>query len=121
MTQLKLLEAEKDWKKFEELMSDSTQPFERKIRTICFETGVKTLGDWHNNFIPESKENFLSRRSSIATFAVVKDGEWFEKGEMGWFATVSNKKQQGEWNAEYISLVESLSEDTLISLYDCHI
>lgn len=55
------------------------------------------------------------------TFAVVKDGKWYERGEMGWWALVSNEKSEEDWDREFKALLESVPDDTLLSLYDCHI
>jgi hypothetical protein len=59
--------------------------------------------------------------SSIVTFAVLKDGVWYEKGSMGWWGIVSDGKDSTEWNSEVAKMLEDLSDDTLISIYDCHI
>lgn len=59
--------------------------------------------------------------SALSTFAVVKDGKWYERGEMGWWGVVSNKKEDDEWESEFSKLVNELPGDTLISIYDCHI
>jgi hypothetical protein len=40
---------------------------------------------------------------------------------MGWWGMVSGEKEQSNWNAEVADLLVDLPEDTLISLYDCHI
>lgn len=68
-----------------------------------------------------SEEEYVerARQSAISTFAVVKDGKWYEKGEMGWWATVSNEKSN--WNEEFSSFFKDLPEDTMLSVYDCHI
>ena len=69
------------------------------------------------------REQFLqaARDRAIATFAVVKDGKWFERGEMGWFACVSNEKDEVTWNREFSALVDGLPDDTLLTIVDCHI
>jgi hypothetical protein len=85
-----------------------------------FEFGIENIGT-PDDFIPESRESYVERCSSVATFAILKDGVWYEKGNMGWWAKVHDEKEQGKWNSEFISLVQSLSDYTLISLYDCHI
>lgn len=54
-------------------------------------------------------------------FAVLKDGVWNAKGEMGWFGVVSNAKDEDIWEAEVRSLLADLPGDTMLSLYDCHI
>jgi len=70
-----------------------------------------------------SKEEYVqkAREDAISTFAVIKDGKWYEKGVMGWWACVSNEKEQPDWNKEFNSLIDNLPDDTLLSIYDCHI
>ncbi len=55
------------------------------------------------------------------TFAVLKDGTWHEQGIMGWWAIVIDGKSDEEWGREFSKLIDSLSDDTRLSLYDCHI
>ena len=50
-----------------------------------------------------------------------KDGVWYEKGEMGWFGMVSDEKEQSDWNIQVAGMIELLDDETLISIYDCHI
>lgn len=59
--------------------------------------------------------------SAISTFAVLKDGVWYEKGEMGWFGMVSDEKDPVDWNTQVAGMLELIDGDTLISIYDCHI
>lgn len=54
-------------------------------------------------------------------FAVVKDGEWYERGEMGWWAIVSNEKEKDLWETEVETLLKDLPGDTLLTIMDCHI
>jgi hypothetical protein len=70
-----------------------------------------------------SKEEFVQNAfdNAISTFAVIKDGKWYEKGDMGWFGIVIDEKEQTAWNGEFKALIDDLSEDTLLSVYDCHI
>ena len=45
-------------------------------------------------------------------FCFVNDnGEWIEKGQMGWWAMVANEKKQADWNEEFKSYVQSLLAD----------
>lgn len=70
-----------------------------------------------------SKEEYIqnAKNQSISPFAVLKDGKWFEKGDMGWWGIVSNEKQQNSWHYEVATMLVSLPDDTLLSAYDCHI
>lgn len=82
------------------------------------------FGFWFNlKDYQVSKEEYVesARNSALSTFAVIKDGKWYEKGKMGWWACVSNEKDQKDWNKEFTALVSDLPEDTLLSIYDCHI
>jgi hypothetical protein len=70
-----------------------------------------------------SREEYLKRArdEAFSTFAVLKDGKWYERGEMGWWACVSNEKSKEEWAQQFSQLVEGLPEDTLLTVVDCHI
>lgn len=57
----------------------------------------------------------------IKIFAIVKEGEWYERGKMGWWACVSNEKDKDVWEEECKKLIEGLSDDTLLTVLDCHI
>jgi hypothetical protein len=59
--------------------------------------------------------------SAFATFAVIKDGKWYERGSMGWWGAVSDEKELDDWNKQVRNLIQEVSDDTLISIYDCHI
>ena len=59
--------------------------------------------------------------AAFSTFAVIKDGVWYQKGDMGWWGMASNTKEQSDWNQEISNLLVDLPDDTLISIYDCHI
>ncbi|MCR5658944.1 MAG: hypothetical protein K6G25_06420 [Bacteroidales bacterium] len=63
----------------------------------------------------------ISNLDELLTFAVVKNGEWFERGEMGWWAAVSNEKDKDVWESEVRELLKDLSDDTLLTVMDCHI
>jgi hypothetical protein len=62
-----------------------------------------------------------AKNNSFVTFALVKDSKWYERGEMGWLGCVSKEMNKKEWNNKFCSLLLDLPDETLISLYDCHI
>lgn len=68
-----------------------------------------------------TKEQYIAKGEEFSVFAVLKDGQWYEKGEMGWFAIVSNEKEETAWKSELKSLIEGLSPDTRLTIVDCHI
>lgn len=57
----------------------------------------------------------------FGTFAVLKDGKWYERGEMGWWAIVSNEKPEEQWDQEFKKLIKDLNPETRITVVDCHI
>lgn len=69
------------------------------------------------------KEKYIEQKvkSCITTFAVLKDGQWYERGTMGWWGIVSDEKDKNEWSSQCTKLIDELPDDTLLSLYDCHI
>lgn len=54
-------------------------------------------------------------------FALVMNGKWYEKGEMGWFGMSHGDKDQDVWNREFHKLMDQLPNDTILTLVDCHI
>lgn len=69
--------------------------------------------------IDQAKKGYIANFDDLVTFALLKDGKWFERGEMGWWGVVSD--ENNEWDNELKKLVKGLPEETLISIYDCHI
>jgi hypothetical protein len=58
---------------------------------------------------------------AIVPFALVKDGKWHARGKMGWWACVSDEKDEDAWVAEASRALTDLPPDTLITVIDCHI
>jgi len=84
-------------------------------------TGRGSLVMQNEAGIDQAKKGDILNFNELITFALIKDGQWFEKGEMGWWGVVSNKKDQEAWNNELLKLIKELPDETLISIYDCHI
>ena len=70
-----------------------------------------------------SQEEYVQRArdNALGTFAVVKDGKWYERGEMGWWACVSNEKDGNKWQEEFNKLLDEADNNTLLTVVDCHI
>ena len=54
-------------------------------------------------------------------FCFVVDGEWIEKGQMGYWAMTSNEMSNEEWSDKMITILEKLPEDSECYLVDFHI
>lgn len=61
------------------------------------------------------------RNGALATFAILKDGQWGERGSMGWWGMVSNEEDHAEWDRKFNEMFDALPDDTMISIVDCHI
>jgi hypothetical protein len=70
-----------------------------------------------------TREEYVQRfrDSALSTFAVVKDGVWYSRGDMGWWGAVSNEQERTEWNQKVSELIDSLPDNTLLTAVDCHI
>ncbi|UGY15215.1 zinc finger-like domain-containing protein [Bradyrhizobium septentrionale] len=62
-----------------------------------------------------------ARNNALRTFAVVKDGQWYERGEMGWFGCVADEKDSEQWSREFAALLDGLPPETWLAVVDCHI
>lgn len=56
-----------------------------------------------------------------ATFAVLHDGEWYEKGDMGWWGMVSGEKSSEDWQAQFDKIISSLDSEDEVTVVDVHI
>lgn len=71
--------------------------------------------------IDQAKKGDITNLNDLKTFAIVKGGKWYEKGQMGWWGIVIDGKDEEQWEEEQKKLIEGLPDDNLISIYDCHI
>jgi hypothetical protein len=69
-----------------------------------------------------TEEEYVAEVAGIATFALIdKEGEWHERGNMGWWGVVTDEQDRGEWTKAYIEYVGSCDDDDMLFLLDCHI
>lgn len=70
-----------------------------------------------------TKEDYIQKAmdGAISTFALIKDGKWFERGQMGWWGCVGNEKEESLWDTEFSNLIKDLPDETLLTVIDCHI
>lgn len=70
-----------------------------------------------------SKQEYVKNAEDgcFSTFAALKNGIWYQKGEMGWWGITTEEVSQKEWDAQLSKMLNELPDDTLISIYDCHI
>jgi hypothetical protein len=60
--------------------------------------------------IDSAKAGDIENLESLPSFAILKDGVWIDQDQM----------DDTKWKDQRNSILSSLSDDTLISIYDCH-
>ena len=90
----------------------------------------KSKWDWYmiggrwSNSIPgnEVKMSDIPSEKIETPYAfVTPDGEWVERGEMGWFGISSNEMDDDEWDAKFKEYLKTLDKDIILTQVDCHI
>lgn len=78
--------------------------------------------DGYDDFLV-SREDYISdaRNRANTTWAILHEGNWIEKGAMGWFGMSSGEEEQKLWNEKHSAFLDSLSDNTLLTIIDCHI
>ena len=70
------------------------------------------------------RETFARIQSMFKTHAVITpDGEWHERGEVGWFGESSETPEEGiEWDKNYVErFVDCADKELILTIVDCHI
>jgi hypothetical protein len=61
-------------------------------------------------------------RDRTTTWAMVYNGEWIEKGRMGWFATSdATEESTTRFIDRFYGIINSLPADEIVTVVDCHI
>lgn len=83
---------------------------------------VMPWGSITEAYLPK-REDHIARaaRGSAVTYALVTDGEWYERGQMGWFGLSSDDMSQDDWHNIWWKIVGDLDDDTMLTVVDCHI
>ncbi len=88
-----IAEATKNWKEAQQKILDGENH-------VQFSYGI------HND---DTEESYIKRCSTFSTYSYLKDGEWISNNENDNFYEDLNK------------ILESLPEDTLLTMVDCHV
>lgn len=62
-----------------------------------------------------------ARDDTARTFALLVDGEWYEKGRMGWFGMAHNEQDESVWGKAFAEKLDSLDDDVYLAIVDVHI
>ena len=78
--------------------------------------------DWRGNPIRVLKDEYdWHYTKDDMPFCVVIDGVWYERGQMGWWACVSNEKDKDVWNEEVAKMLAEIPGDSEVYNVDFHI
>ena len=111
--------------KWLELLPEERRPRGAAYRQWLRDTGYSLLADaMKDNWeLPDTDgkplDEWIDSTPPLTAFAVVKDGNWYEQGRMGWWAFVSDEDDQ--WDEKFNELVASLQPTQWITFLDCHI
>lgn len=82
------------------------------------------LADAHDYWCVNTggREAFIKRaqKGSFTTYAVLMDGQWHEKGTMGWFGISTNEMSEEDWAQKVNDLIDGLDDDVWLAVYDIH-
>lgn len=111
-----------------------------KVKDICWDVMVEMArkerekhweeaqgkDDFEKHFIygikeGMTREQYIDAAGTFSTFAVITpDGKWHEKGNMGWWACVSDEKEG--WTDNYFeAFLKNADPELTITIVDCHI
>lgn len=79
--------------------------------------------EWYESYY-QNKETYAKICAATSTYAVVTpDGEWHEKGEMGWFGCSSETPEESlDWDLHYKErFIDTANPDWILTIVDCHI
>lgn len=71
-----------------------------------------------------SREQYVqqARDHAICPYAYLHEGVWFAPGEMGWWGmSTDTEEDSARFAREFNELFDSLPDDTVLTLVDCHI
>lgn len=78
------------------------------------------IGLWEN----EVRLSDIDKTKKFVTYAVVTpDGEWHAPGEVGWFGTSTDTKEEyNKWAENYwTDFIETMDQELYLTIVDCHI
>lgn len=65
--------------------------------------------------------DYMIKNDIIPFNYVTEDGEWCEKGEMGWWGMTTNEMEQDDWTDNFKRYLKLVEDDCLVTVVDFHI
>lgn len=105
--------------KWKTIKNDSSLSIDQKCKVL---RAIKDYAESESEFVPETKEEYAERLSSeFNTFGYLVNGNWFEKGKMGWWGMVRNEIGVDEWALKFKEFLDSINDNERLTIVDCHI
>lgn len=93
-------------------------------RIAANKAGFWDAYDTFNMGDEDPRASYIAEREAAAIggyYAVLHNGEWQARGDMGWFGMSSNESDKTAWVTKVSELIDSLPDETWITTVDCHI
>lgn len=99
------------------------QELVKKWNAIDRTTKIDNFGFFSNvdEFCMSEDEYVASQHIHALSFGWVQNREYHSRGDMGWWACVSNEKEATSWDKEYEDFLNSLPDDAELTMLDCHV
>lgn len=93
------------------------------VEALCLAYLLPWSNELHDEFCGFDREAFINmtRVRAWSPYAMIIDGQWFGRGDMGWFGVSSNETTERDWHGRVRKMVLALPGTTRLSIYDCHI
>src|SRR5690606_35842046 len=93
------------------------QPAVQALRKV-FDNPFHSIDDY---LAPRDEFVQRARDGSTTTYALLVNGEWVARGEVGWFGVAHDQVSKEDWSRKVNEMLDELPDDTLITIVDCHI
>lgn len=102
-----------------------TLPADHPIRVAVASKVYTALGDHFSGIgIGEDDpdlDGWCETAPAFTTWALVKDGNWYESGKMGWWGLSIDDEDEEVWQQRVSKLVSELADHQWLTTVDCHI
>lgn len=110
-----------------EMIKDESITREEQIDRYNKQPAVMRFKEAFSNPFVSAEEFFFDRDSfikkcefeGISTFAILHNGKWIERGDMGWWGCVSNERS--DWEDTFNKALNEIPDDYYLVVVDCHI
>lgn len=106
------------YSRFWEIVVEGAEPTEEEKKEFVLRYKPEYYIEKYGN-----KSNYIKAMMTFSTYALLTpDGEWLEPGKMGWFGvSCADPVDEGKWERDFTSLIDTFDKDMYITVVDCHI